>query len=206
MTPDNLSELTQAPFPVLVGILKDSLNLSTLEIEDGIVVDLETKTLLRKCGDDQTLVPDTLKKSLMLSLKIVDALDQGKMLSNVLVAEAFLQFFVKIFASLSTKDFVKEKFIESHGDQSVKFFLEWFLETVMFKEFLSAKGEHDKQREDGVTAPNFFDLFNAKVLEKSATLSNQQQRKNVELLMKTSRQINKRRNFKDRIKDFLSSN
>ena len=152
-----------------------------------------------------TLVPETLKKSLMLSLKIVDALDQGKMLSNVLIAEAFLQFFVKIFANLSTKSFVKEKFIESHGDQAVKFFLEWFLETVMFKEFLRTKSEHDKLREDGVTTPSFFDLFNTKVLEKSATLTNQQQRKNVELLMKNSRQINKRRNFKDRIKDFLSS-
>lgn len=200
-----MSELIQAPFPILAGILKDSVNLSTLEIEDGIVVDLETKSLVRRCGDDSTLVPETLKKSLMLSLKIVDALDQGKMLSNVLVAEAFVQFFVKIFANLSTKNFAKEKFIESHGDQAVKFFLEWFTETVMFKEFLRTKGDHDKQRSDGVTTPHFFDLFNTKVLEKSATISNQQQRKNVELLMKNSRQINKRRNFKDRIKDFLSS-
>jgi hypothetical protein len=201
-----LSELVQAPFPVLAGILKDSVNLSTLEIEDGIVVDLETKTLLRKCGDDATLVPETLKKSLMLSLKIVDAMDQGKMISNVLIAEAFLQFFVKIFANLSTKNFTKEKFIESHSDQATKFFLEWFLETVMFKEFLRNKSEHDKQREEGATASNYFDIFNTKVLEKSATISNQQQRKNVELLMKNSRQLNKKRNFKDRIKDFLSSN
>lgn len=161
--------------------------------------------LVRKCGDEATLVPETLKKSLMLSLKIVDALDQGKMLSNVLIAEAFLQFFVKIFATLSTKNFSKEKFIESHCDQAVKCFLEWFMETVMFKEFLRKKSEHDKQREEGATASNYFDLFNAKVLEKSATISSHQQRKNVELLMKNSRQLNKKRNFKDRIKDFLSS-
>lgn len=181
------------------------MNLATLEIEDGIVVDLDTKLLVRKCDDESTLVPETLKKSLMLSLKIVDALDQGKMLSNVLVAEAFLQFFVKIFSTLSTKNFSKEKFIETHSDQAVKFFLDWFLETVMFKEFMRKKGDHDKQREDGATASNYFDLFNTKVLEKSATMSNQQQRKNVELFMKSSRQVNKRRNFKDRIKDFLSS-
>lgn len=141
----------------------------------------------------------------MLSLKIVDALDKGKMLSNVLIAEAFLQFFVKIFANISTKNFVKERFIESHADEAVKFFLEWFLETVMFKEFLRTKSEHDKQRDEGITTQNFFDLYNTKVLEKSATISNHQQRKNVELLMKNSRQLNKRRNFKDRIKDFLGS-
>lgn len=166
---------------------------------------MESKVLLRKCGDDSSLVPETLRKSLMLSLKIVDALDRGKMLSNVLIAEAFLQFFVKIFANMSSLNFVKEKFIESHADEAVKFFLEWFLETVMFKEFLRTKGEHDKQRGEGNTTPSFFDLYNTKVLEKSATLSNQQQRRNVELLMKNSRQLNKRRNFKDRIKDFLGS-
>lgn len=141
----------------------------------------------------------------MLSLKIVDALDRGKMLSNVLIAEAFLQFFVKVFANLSTKNFTKEKFIESHSDMAIKFFLEWFLETVMFKEFLAKKIEHDKQREDGYTAANYFDIYNTKVLEKSATISNSQQRKNVELLMKNSRQLNKKRNFKDRIKDFWGS-
>ncbi|CRK94666.1 CLUMA_CG008166, isoform A [Clunio marinus] len=205
ITPDNLSELIQAPFPVLAGILKDSVNVTSLDIEDGIVVDLETKSLLRKCGDDTTLVPETLKKSLMLSLKIVDALDRGKNLSNVLIAEAFLQFFVKIFSNLSTKNYIKETFIESHSDQAVKFFLDWFLETIMFKEFFRKKTEHDKQRDEGATASNYFDLFNTKVLEKSATISNQQQRKNVELLMKNSRQLNKRRNFKDRIKDFLTS-
>jgi hypothetical protein len=181
------------------------VNLATLEIEDGIVVDLETKTLVRKCGDDTTLVPETLKKSLMLSLKIVDALDRGKMLSNVLIAEAFVQFFVKLFANLNTKCFSKEKFMELHSDLAVKCFLEWFLETVMFKEFLRKKGDHDKQREDGATAQNFYDLFNAKVLEKSVTISNHQQRKNVELLMKNSRQLNKKRNFKDRMKDFFNS-
>lgn len=161
--------------------------------------------MLKKCGDDSTLIPETLKKSLKLSLKIVDALDKGKMLSNVLIAEAFLQFFVKLFSNLSTKNFTKEKFIESHSDLAVKYFLDWFLETTMFKIFLRKKSDHDKQRDEGATAPNYFDIFNTKVLEKSATLSNHQQRKNVELLMKNSRHRNKRRNFKDRMKDFLGS-
>lgn len=181
------------------------MNLQTLEIEDGIVVDIDARILVKKCGDDSTLVPETLKKSLMLSLKIVDALDQGKMLSNVLIAEAFLQFFVKLFSSLNAKTFAKEAFIELHTDEAVKFFLDWFLETVMFKEFLRKKADSDRQREEGTTSSTFYDLFNAKVLEKSATISAQQQRKNVERLMKNSRQINKKRNFKDRIKDFFGS-
>lgn len=181
------------------------MNLQTLEIEDGICIDIDAKILVKKCGDDSTLVPETLKKSLMLSLRIVDALDQGKMLSNVLIAEAFLQFFVKLFSSLNARTFSKDSFIESHGDEAVKFFLDWFLETVMFKEFLRKKADNDRQREEGTASSTFYDLFNTKVLEKSATMSTQQQRKNVERLMKNSRQLNKKRNFKDRIKDFFGS-
>lgn len=190
---------------MLIGVLRDSVNLLTLEIEDGIVVDIDSKVLVKKCGDDSTLVPETLKKSLMLSLRIVDALDQGKMLSNVLIAEAFLQFFVKLFSSLNARTFAKDAFIESHGDEAVKFFLDWFLETVMFKEFLRKKADSDRHREDGTASSTFYDLFNTKVVEKSATMSTQQQRKNVERLMKNSRQLNKKRNFKDRIKDFFGS-
>lgn len=103
MTPDNLSEIIQAPLPILVGMFKDSVNITTLEVEDGIAVDIDTKTILRNCNDETTLLPESLKKSLMLSLKIVELMDEGKMLKNVLIAEAFLQFFVKLFSNLNTK-------------------------------------------------------------------------------------------------------
>ena len=75
----------------------------------------------------------------------------------------------------------------------------------MFKDFIERKKENEKQREangGGVLAPNYFDLFNAKILKKSATLTNQQQRKHFQTLMKNSKQ--KKRNMKDRIKDFLN--
>lgn len=196
------------PFPSVIGILKNSVKLCDLmEIEDGIVVDLETKTLLKSCGDELTLVPETLRKSLILSLKIVDAVHQEKALSNVLIHEAFLQYFVKIFSKLDTKTFQKDKYIESQSNESVRFFLEWFLETVMFKEFLHEKVKHDEHRQSGV-APisTYFELFDAKVIEKSATLSSHEQKRNVELFMKKSRQANRKRNFKERIKDFLNSN
>lgn len=200
--PDQIIELIQAPFPFFAGALKSSVNINQLEIEDGIVVDLETKTLIRKCGDESTLVPENLKKSLLLSLKIVNAIDKGKKLVNVLIAEAFIQFFVKLFANLNAQTFEKQKFIEAHSDQPTKYFLEYFLDTIMFKEFLSKKKEHEKQRESGQTVSSYFDLFNTKVLEKSATLSNHEQRKNVQTLMKATHSKQKK-NFKERIKNFL---
>lgn len=206
IVPDQLVEILQAPFPFFAGVLKNSVNdNSLLDIEDGIVVDLDAKCLLKKCGDEATLIPETLKKSLMMSLKIVEAVEKGKLV-NVLIAEAFLQFFVKLFANLNASNFEKNQFIETHKDQATKYFLEWFVETVMFKDFLVRKKENEKQREAMGQITNYFDLFNAKVLEKSATLSNHQQKKNFQLLMKSNKQHKQKRNFKDKIKDFLNHN
>lgn len=205
IVPEQLVELLQAPFPFFAGVLRSTVNGHHVDIEDGIVVDLDSKCLLKKCGDEATLIPETLKKSLMYSLKIVEAMEKGKKLINVLIAEAFLQFFVKLFANLNCNTFDKNKFIEAHSDQATKYFLEWFFETVMFKDFMTRRKEHEKQRESGqVSSSNYFDLFNAKVLEKSATLTNQQQRKNFEMLIKTTKHKTKR-NFRDRIKDFLNN-
>lgn len=201
--PDQLTDLLQAPFPFFAGVLKNSINIDNLEIEDGIVVDLETKSLIKKCGDEATLIPETLKKSMMLSLKIVDAIDKGKKLKNVLIAEAFLQYFIKLFAKLDSDSYNKTKFIQSQNDQAIRYFLEYFLDTIMFKEFLSKKQTDEKLREEGQSSDNYFELFNIKILEKSATLSDNQQRKNVAMLIKSSKQ--KKRNFKDKIKDFLKS-
>lgn len=91
--PDSLVDICQAPIPVLAGLLEPI----TFDIEDGIVIDLDYKTLVQKCGDETTILPSSLSHSLKVSLEMVDLLDQGKMLSSVLIAEAFLRCFVELF-------------------------------------------------------------------------------------------------------------
>lgn len=90
--PDVLVDICQAPIPVLAGLLEPI----TFDIEDGIVIDLDHKTLVQKCGDETTILPSSLSHSLKVSLEMVDLLDQGKMLSSVLIAEAFLRCFVEL--------------------------------------------------------------------------------------------------------------
>lgn len=101
LLPHSLIEVCQAPLPLLAGVL-DEIN---AEIEDGIVIDLDTKQVLQKCGDETTILPSTLRESLKVSLGLVDLLDQGKMLSSVLIAEAFLRFFIELFAGYKNKTF-----------------------------------------------------------------------------------------------------
>lgn len=100
--------------------------------------------------------------------------------------------------------------------------MEWFLETAMFKQFLNQKANYDclklelkdetNEKTIKKSLTTYYDLFNTKVLEKSETYSdgknryNSQQMKNVEMLLKSSKQLNrKQKNFKNRIKDFLNN-
>lgn len=99
--PESLVDICQAPIPVLAGLLGPI----TFEIEDGIVIDLDQRALVQKCGDETTILPSALSHSLKVSLEMVDLLDQGKMLSSVLIAEAFLRCFVEIFVGYKHKHF-----------------------------------------------------------------------------------------------------
>lgn len=99
--PESLVDICEAPIPVLAGLLKPI----DFKIEDAIVIDLNTKTLLQKCGDETTILPPSLSHSLKVSLEMVDLLDQGKMLSSVLIAEAFLRCFVELFVGYKHKTF-----------------------------------------------------------------------------------------------------
>jgi hypothetical protein len=99
--PQNLMEICQAPFPVLAGTMEKL----SIDIEEGILVNLDTKECQQKCGDERTLLPENLRKSLTISLEMVDMIDKGKKLSNVLIAEAFLRFFVELFSNFNITGF-----------------------------------------------------------------------------------------------------
>lgn len=107
LLPQSLSEICQAPVPVLAGLLEPIQCNDAGAIEDGILVNLDTKQVQHKCGDESTILPAQLRQSLLVSLEMVDILDQGKMLSSVLIAEAFLRFFVELFAGLKNSKIFK---------------------------------------------------------------------------------------------------
>lgn len=223
--PNDLAEICQAPTPVLAGMLESI----TFDIEDGIVINLDNRAVVQKCGDEKTILPNTLNDSLRISLDMVDLLNQGKMLSSVLIAEAFLRFFVELFLGYKHKHFdvsshkwhsisdavvilnllllQKKLFIESHSSQTYRLFLEWFVETAMFRHFIHEKynKQNDADAETGSTS-TFYDIFDARVLEKSLMKSNSTQQ-NMENIMKNCRIINgKAKTFKERFRNFLSSN
>ncbi|XP_031632575.1 uncharacterized protein LOC116346580 [Contarinia nasturtii] len=207
--PESLVDICQAPIPVLAGVL-EPIN---FDIEDGIVVDLNTRTLVQKCGDETTILPNSLSHSLKVSLEMVDLLDQGKMLSSVLIAEAFLRCFVELFVGYKYSHFDKKLFIESHSSQSYRLFLEWFVETAMFRHFVHQKfTQKDMVASAGLSvttvewmgASKFYDLFDSRIMKNENESHSTQQ--NMEMIMKNCKVINKKgKTFKDRFRDFISS-
>lgn len=99
--PYDLIEICQAPTPLLAGIIEPI----SFEMEDCIVVDLENRIITHECGDEHSILPNTLHESLRVSLSMVDLLNQGRMLSSVLIAEAFLRFFIELFLGYNKKCF-----------------------------------------------------------------------------------------------------
>lgn len=96
-------------------------------------------------------------------------------------------------------------FVESHTSQSYRLFLEWFVETAMFRHFV-----HQKFADKRVDGSNdievertFYDLFDSRIL-KSESDSNTTQH-NIEMIMKKCRVIKKKKTFKDRFKDLFGN-
>ncbi|XP_055686374.1 DENN domain-containing protein 2A-like [Lutzomyia longipalpis] len=157
VVPLRLLEICQAPFPVLVGSVCD---VDEMVIDDGIVVNLDAKRMTQCCGDEMTLIPAKLRNSLLVSLEMYNALNEDKFLLSVLIAEAFLRFFIEIFDNFPhDTPFQKEKLINSHPNPSVQIFLEWFVETAMFHHFV-------KMRYSGGQTDKFYKIFEARLLEK----------------------------------------
>lgn len=100
--PDHLLDICDSPFPVLVGCLKQV----NLQIENGLIIDLDAKEkVFQCCGDENTILPKELRKSLKMSLELVNLLDESETLASALISEAFLRFFVELLSNLNINEF-----------------------------------------------------------------------------------------------------
>lgn len=98
-------------------------------------------------------------------------------------------------------------FIESYSMESYRLFLEWFLDTSMFRHFV-----HQRYTSINETISScnylpvehkFYDLFDSRILKSENRSAATQQ--NMETIMKNCRIINKKaKTLKNRFKDFIS--
>lgn len=99
--PDHIIDICEAPFPIFVGSLKQV----DMIIENGLIVNLDTKVIVQCCGDEHTILPKKLRRSLKRSLELVNLLDESNTLSSALISEAFLRFFVELLSNMNINEF-----------------------------------------------------------------------------------------------------
>ncbi|XP_015116308.1 uncharacterized protein LOC107040650 isoform X2 [Diachasma alloeum] len=146
---EGLQEILGAPPPFVIGILKEKggSNAQVGSIQDGIVVDLDTSKVLTAVGDEGSILPKRLQEGIRSALQLVtNNTEHGDVIRNFLVSEAFLRVFVETCAHLEThlatqQDgkiiLQKESFVKACTSKTVQFFLEWFVETIMFNSFIT---------------------------------------------------------------------
>ncbi|KAM5202102.1 LOW QUALITY PROTEIN: DENN domain-containing protein 2C [Hipposideros larvatus] len=139
-----------SPTPFLIGILSCSLSqLQDLHIEEVLIVDLCVDKFLQEVPDEDE-IPPKLQAALMQILEernelLVQEQNFSDVTLNSLVSKAFVRFFVELVGHYSLSMtvtergeliFQREPFCKSHTSQSVRHFLDFFMETQMFAGFI----------------------------------------------------------------------
>ncbi|XP_012270875.1 uncharacterized protein LOC105694607 isoform X2 [Orussus abietinus] len=143
-----LSEILQAPLPFVIGLLKlkGNVGIEVSAVEDGIVVDIDASKIIHAVGDESSILPSRLQKGLKSALQIVsDNTSTTDGVRNFLVSEAFLRVFLETCGHcrshiVTQQDgkvvFEKESFVKAISSKTMRYFLEWFVETTMFSKFI----------------------------------------------------------------------
>ncbi|XP_015586543.1 uncharacterized protein LOC107263636 isoform X2 [Cephus cinctus] len=200
-----LPEILQAPLPFVIGILKskngDGIEITTFE--NGIVVDLDTSKITFAVGDESSILPSRFQKGLRSALHVVSSTTKtGEGIKNFLVSEAFLRVFVEscshfgshIVAQENGKlVFMKESFVNAVSSKCFKYFLEWFVETTMFNQFV----QDNISRMEGILPKEKDDmkLFHQRVAEYLKAADKNAQ---------TKKSHTKKKTLGDRLKDLTN--
>ncbi|CAH1284787.1 unnamed protein product [Diabrotica balteata] len=138
--PESLWDIVESPTPVLCGVLSKSV-VENYQIENGIVVDLDTGTVQREEGDENKILAGSMQKvwrrSIMLANKAATSLEYVR---SVYLSDAYLQVFIMCFKDYKKyfRDgvFQKEEFLKNAKSKGIRRFLNMFTETYMFLAFL----------------------------------------------------------------------
>ncbi|XP_071441310.1 uncharacterized protein [Hetaerina americana] len=213
--PAPMLEICSAPTPYIIGVLKGSNGqVPTINFDEGIMVDLDTSSYIKRVGDEGSILPPRIKRALRAALRLAlgitpsplqncsknnPAPDGASPVRNVLVSEAFLRMFLMVVGHYPNhiavqqdgrQVFQRESFIKAMPFDSVQMFLEWFTETSMFSAFIDARLEGCPEIGDGI-------------FEQRAHQFCEELKKDALFFLKNYKMITKKRKkFGDRFKDW----
>ncbi|KAI4462318.1 suppression of tumorigenicity 5 st5 [Holotrichia oblita] len=134
-------EIVEAPAPLICGVLSSSV-VNDFKIENGIVVDLDTKEILLEVDEEEKILPCSAIKYWRKGLSIANSIKTTDNEHNVLLSDAFIRVFIMTCGHykdyISNGVFDKQGFKNFPNSKGVKRFLQWFTLTSMFDLFIEA--------------------------------------------------------------------
>ncbi|VEN50588.1 unnamed protein product [Callosobruchus maculatus] len=138
--PEQLWDIVESPTPVICGVLSDRV-VDDHQIENGIVVNLDSGTVIKEEGDENKILSGSMQKvwrrSIALANKAASSVDY---VHSVYLSDAYLQVFIMCFKDYKkyfvNGSFQKEEFIKNAKTKGIRRFLNMFTETYMFLAFL----------------------------------------------------------------------
>ncbi|KAF0305980.1 Suppression of tumorigenicity 5 protein [Amphibalanus amphitrite] len=169
VVPCGLAELLAVPSPFIMGALPETRPLDHLNgQEDVICVDLDEPSLVQSVGDEATILPRRLSRTLAEALKLAACLpggDPAPGVASVMLAETLLRLFVEVcghyrghlttqqdgrpvlqtcpvsrppVAVMLLASLCVIRSWRRRQSDDVREFLEWFTETAMFAAFIES--------------------------------------------------------------------
>ncbi|KAL8594866.1 hypothetical protein ACOMHN_016107 [Nucella lapillus] len=151
LLPPEMLQVCSSPTPFIIGVLRSHLpQVTSQDLEDVIIVDLDNKHVLRSMGDELSLLPRKVQKALKTAINMCKIDSDAQHSQWLMVSEAFLRMFLETIGHFTqhvftqqdgTKTLMKEQFIAGAPSKGMRQFLEWFTETQMFEVFITMQLE-----------------------------------------------------------------
>ncbi|XP_074026369.1 uncharacterized protein isoform X1 [Leptinotarsa decemlineata] len=140
--PKGLWDIVESPTPVICGVLSKEV-VEYHHIENGIVVDLDSRSVWREEGDENKIFSGSMQKVWKRSIALADkAATSKEYIHSVYLSDAYLQVFVVCFKDYKQffvdGVFQTEEFIKHGKTKGIRRFLKMFTETYMFLAFVDA--------------------------------------------------------------------
>lgn len=151
LVPRSLLAQCSSPEPYLLG-LHAALAHTALELLSGpvLVVDVDRGQLLREDEDNRGVLPDKLQRSLCTALSLANSMtDPTGRVRDLMIREACVRLFVELVGhcdqhlspDADSSSFQREAFVRAPSSRGGQLFLQWFVETEAFEQFLRERSQ-----------------------------------------------------------------
>ncbi|XP_050310886.1 DENN domain-containing protein 2B-like [Anthonomus grandis grandis] len=139
--PEPLWDILDCPTPIVCGVLSQDA-MEGRHVENAIVVNVDTKSVLIEEGDELKILSGSLHKVWRQFMTLASNIQSNEFVYSFYLADAYLSVFITCFKSYKQYvvegQFLKDELIKNAKTKGIRRFLKMFTETGMFQGFVDA--------------------------------------------------------------------